>query len=89
MAVGLGFDDLDDLRATTWRIAQTLAAGEPLSRFDWTRALLVTEVMLASDIVGAGVDWAFLTELGDAGSLPVLRSIQRLLIGVCVPLGPR
>lgn len=62
------FDELiDRLRGAIWR-------KQPLSGLDWARAVFLTEVSWASDMVGAGLDFA--TNLPDDEAAPLLRSIQ-------------
>jgi hypothetical protein len=48
-----------------------------LSRDDWRRVLLATEVVFASDVFGSGLDWSTTTGFSDADSISLLRSIQR------------
>jgi len=51
-----------------------------MSRLDWFRTLASTEIMFASDLFGAGVEWSIVTGLSDSESLMILRSVQRKLI---------
>ncbi|MBS4727622.1 hypothetical protein MSM1_04400 [Mycobacterium sp. SM1] len=48
---------------------------KPLSELDWARALLLTEICWASQVLGAGIDFA--TNVRDEKAAPLLRSIQR------------
>lgn len=84
MARAIGFDDVTHLLAESNRIASDLRDGRPMSRRDWTRALLSTEVVFASDVIGSGVEWPTTTGLDDVATLRVLRSAQKLLVGVVV-----
>jgi hypothetical protein len=81
LAVAMGFADAADLLAQGERIRAELDAGRPLSRWDWTRALLATEIVFASDVLGAACDWQTVTGLDDARSMAVLRSLQHKLMG--------
>jgi hypothetical protein len=73
MARAMGFEDRADFSVQNRRIVASLAAGEALSR----RALLATEVVFASDVVGSGLDWETTTGICDADTLRLLRSLQR------------
>ncbi|MFF9564648.1 hypothetical protein ACF1AJ_14985 [Leifsonia sp. NPDC014704] len=84
MAVALGFESAESLRREGRRLAEAIAGRIPLTRLDWTRALLATEVVFASDVVGSGVDWATTTGLTDADTIQTLRLIQRTLAGVVI-----
>jgi hypothetical protein len=89
MAVAMGFADVGDLFAQADRILGELDAGRPLSRWDWSRTLLATEIVFASNVMGSGADWTDTTGLDDARSIQVLRGLQRKLAGIVVPIGPR
>ena len=87
MAAALGFDGSADLLAEGYRIADDLEAGRPLTARDWTRALLATEIVFASDVLGSGVEWTDTTGLDDFETLQALRSVQRKLVGVVLRNG--
>jgi hypothetical protein len=89
MAVAMGFADVQDLFAQADRIVGELDAARLLSRWDWSRTLLATEIVFASNVMGSGADWTDTTGLDDARSIQVLRSLQRKLAGIVVPIGPR
>lgn len=42
----------------------------------------MTEVVFASDVVGAGVEWEIVTRFSDEGTIQALRRIQRKLVSV-------
>jgi len=69
MAQAIGFESVAALLEDGRRIAGDLAQPRPLSRRDWTRALLATEVVFASDVLGSGIDWSTTTGLDDQESL--------------------
>ena len=69
------------------RLRDRIVAGEALDGRDWTRALIATEVVFVSDVVGAGVEWETCTGLSDAETIVTLRSLQRKLVSLCAPLG--
>ncbi|XAS68206.1 hypothetical protein V3C33_02425 [Micrococcaceae bacterium Sec5.7] len=79
MAIALGFRGVADLLEEGQRMADDLKAGRALTRCDWRRALLATEVAFASDVVGSGIDWSTTTGMDDDRTLRVLRSAQRKL----------
>jgi hypothetical protein len=81
MAVAMGFADVPDLLAQGYRIMNELGARRPLSRWDWTRTLLATEIVFASDVMGSGWDWFTTTGLDDVRSIKLLRSLQRKMSG--------
>jgi hypothetical protein len=76
----LGKDDL--LRGDGDRLRQAIDRGEPLTRHDWRRTLLATEIVFASDVVGSGWDWSITTGLADDLSIKLLRAVQRKVVRV-------
>ncbi|MGI8667207.1 MAG: hypothetical protein ACR2N4_14465 [Jatrophihabitans sp.] len=82
LAQSMGFTDADDLFHGAQRLCEAIRNRQPLSRRDWTRTLIATEVVFASDVLGSGVEWSIVTGLNDSESLAVLRTIQRRLVGV-------
>lgn len=76
LAVAMGFASLADLYDQTKRIAEGIKAGQALTRTDWTRALLATEIVFASNVVGSGHDWNITTGIADSTALDLLRAIQ-------------
>lgn len=81
MAVAIGFLSVDDLLYEGSRIGEVIRAGGSLSKTDWRRALLATEIVFASNTVGAGLDWSITTGFQDDETIEILRSIQRKLLG--------
>ena len=77
LAVAMGFKSTEDLHAQARRLSRSVAAGEPLSRQDWRRCVIATEIVFVSDVFGSGVDWQTTTGLADEQTVKVLRSIQR------------
>lgn len=76
LAVAMGFASLADLYDQTKRIAEGIKARQPQTRTDWTRALLATEIVFASNVVGSGRDWNITTGIADSAAIDLLRSIQ-------------
>lgn len=89
MAVGMGFENVQDLFRQADRVLNELDARRPLTRWDWTRTLLATEIVFASDVMGSGAEWSITTGLDDLRSFEVLRSLQHKLVSAVVPVGPR
>jgi hypothetical protein len=79
MAVAMGFVDVDDLFRSGARMRALLKDQTPMSRLDWGRALLATEVVFASAVMGAGWDWSIVTGMSDAETVVTLRGLQRKL----------
>ena len=87
LAVAMGFLGTADLYEQSARIRAALSDRSSISRLDVTRALLATEIVFSSDVMGAGVDWEIVTGLEDVQTLRLLRGLQRKLVGVTVRLG--
>jgi hypothetical protein len=86
MAVALGFGSVQSLLDETDRLVRALDSGQPLSRLDWLRVLLATEVVFASNTLGSGTDWSTTTGLADDETIQLLRAVQRTLTGKVVGL---
>ena len=71
-----------DLQDEGYRIADDLLVRRSLSMSDWRRALLATEIVFISDVLGSGIDWSITTGMDDVETLRMLRSVQRKLGGV-------
>lgn len=82
----MGFAGVQDLFAQSDRLIEAIEGRHPLSRWDWTRALLATEIVFASDVMGSGVEWPITTGLDDTQTLRTLRALQRKLALTLVPL---
>ena len=80
LAVALGWADLAGMDEGCQRLAGAIERGEALSAFDWTRALVSTEIAFASDVFGAGYEWSTCTGLDDASTLATLRGLQVKLL---------
>jgi hypothetical protein len=80
LAAAMGFASVEDLlRGSGPRIARAIRARAALSRADWRRALLATEIVFVSDVVGSGIDWSTTTGLEDSATIQLLRQVQRKL----------
>jgi hypothetical protein len=60
------------------RLKAAIRNGEPLSDLDWARALVLTEISWASDLLGAGTE--FWTNMRDEKVAPLMRSLQGKLV---------
>jgi hypothetical protein len=76
LAVGMGFESVEDLFAQADRITPRLRERQPLTRRDWIRTLLATEIVFASNTVGSGHDWSITTGISDEETVRLLRSVQ-------------
>ena len=82
LARAIGFQDGTDLRQGKGReLHDALRLGQPLTPEDWRRSLLATEIVFASDVVGAGTDWPITTGLSDRETITSLRTIQKKIGG--------
>jgi hypothetical protein len=79
------FDDVEEMRAATTRLHQSLVARDALSRRDWWRILVLTELIFGSDTFGAGVEWETVTGRDEIADLALLREVQRKLVRVRPP----
>ncbi|WP_409436332.1 hypothetical protein [Mycobacterium sp. SMC-14] len=71
----IGLPRTEDFDSFVERIIEALESKEPLIDLDWARALFLTEIAWASDLIGSGLDFA--TNIRDEKALPLLRSVQR------------
>ncbi|MCV7077982.1 hypothetical protein [Mycobacterium szulgai] len=75
MAPLVGLSTTGEFDALIGRLKDAIGGRVPLSNLDWARALFLTEISWASDVVGSGLDFA--TNIRDERAAPLLRSIQR------------
>ena len=81
----LGLSTGKEFADRTYRLAHAVAGGEPLTNLDWMRVLYLTECSWASDVVGAGLDFAIVTEFSDIDGLSLLRRLQRKIGRIARP----
>jgi hypothetical protein len=80
LAMAMGFVDVEDLfRQSKWLVT-AIRNAEPLSPRDWTRVLLATEIVFASDVLGSGSDWGSTVGWSDEQTIRVLRQLQSKLL---------
>jgi hypothetical protein len=72
-----GFRDVEEMSAATERLRRSLESDEPLSRRDWRRVVVLTELIFGSDTFGAGVEWGTVTGRDEVTDLALLRELQR------------
>lgn len=78
LARAIGFQSSVDLgQGEGRRLRDALRLGTPLTPGDWRRILLATEIVFASDVVGAGTNWPITTGLSDQETITALRTIQK------------
>jgi hypothetical protein len=78
LARAIGFQGSADLCQGEGRsLRDALRLGTPLTPRDWRRTLLATEIVFASDVVGAGTDWPITTGLSDQETITALRTTQK------------
>lgn len=82
MALAMGFAGVGDPFDDGSRLANSIRDGAPLTPRDWTRALLATEIVFASNVLGSGLDWRSTTGFDDVVTIGLLRSLQRKLMGL-------
>lgn len=75
----MGFESIADLHTSARRIAESVWTGRGLSRRDWTRALVATEFVWASDVFGSGLDSIHSLGYSDSEAVATIRSVQRKL----------
>lgn len=82
-AAAVGFEDVEEMERATERLRRSLRADEALTRRDWQRVLVLTELVFGSDTFGAGVEWETVTGRDEIADLVLLRHVQRKLVAVC------
>lgn len=80
LACAMGFESVQDLLANSNRLRAAVHSGEPLSRTDWCRLVLATEIVFASGVVGSGGDWRYTVGIDDTTTIRILRSLQRKVV---------
>ncbi|MGB9304626.1 MAG: hypothetical protein WCB92_13410 [Mycobacterium sp.] len=71
----VGLSTKEEFRGLTRRLLDTIDDKAPLSDLDWARAVFLTEIAWASDVIGSGIDFA--SSVRDEKAAPLMRSIQR------------
>jgi hypothetical protein len=83
LPVGLvGVDSWTAFDALTEHLREAIKNAKPLPAIDWARALFLSELSFASDIVGAGVEFSTVSRFTDEEAIALLRSLQRKIIVV-------
>ena len=75
----MGFEGEFELYDEATVLAEQLESGAKMTRLDLARALLATEIVFASNLVGSGSDWPITTGLDDIRTLELLRRVQKRL----------
>jgi hypothetical protein len=88
MAVALGFASVENFFDERYRLIRLIETRQALIRWDWTRSLLATEVVFASNVLGSGREWPITTGLDDVQTIRTLRELQAKLASVVCPMDP-
>ncbi len=86
MAIAIGFSGLSNLYTDGHRIAVDIRGRHPLTIPEWRRAVLATEVMFASEVIGAGLEWHGVTGWDDVTTLRLLRALQLKVLKATAPI---
>jgi hypothetical protein len=82
----IGFADVETMHTEGERIRQLLRDGRSLTKRDWQRALIATEIVWASSFYGAASDWEIVAAgWDDQRTLQVLRQLQGRFLGLGPP----
>jgi hypothetical protein len=71
----VGLSTKEEFCRLTRRLLDTIDDKAPLSDLDWARAVFLTEISWASDVIGFGIDFA--SSVRDEKAARLMRSIQR------------
>jgi hypothetical protein len=74
----VGAASVDDFFQLTGHLENAIRSRQPLSNLDWARALALTEICWASDLLGAASEFG--PNMSDERALAALRSLQRKLV---------
>ncbi|MFD4546705.1 hypothetical protein ACFWOX_35310 [Streptomyces sp. NPDC058467] len=85
LAVGMGFEGVQDLLDQCGRLRAELGESVPIAPVDWARVLLAVEIVFVSDLAGSGYEWTTTTGFSDESSIRTLRAIQFKLARVVRP----
>lgn len=77
LAAAMDFESATALLEEANRLIPLIRNGQPLTRRDWRRALVATEIVFANDVFGSGCDWATTTGITDEDTIRILRTLQR------------
>ena len=82
IARAMGFASAEAICREGERLRSALRRRQAMSKRDWARALVATEIVFASSYYGAAGDWEVITGWSDERTLPLLRNLQRSLRGL-------
>jgi hypothetical protein len=82
LARAMGYADPDKLIEGCYRLRTALGEKQEMSKRNWARGLVATEIVFASRYYGAAGEWALTTGWSDEFTLRVLRNLQRSLLGL-------
>ncbi|GAA2590883.1 hypothetical protein GCM10010435_81980 [Winogradskya consettensis] len=78
----LGYGDRPEMQSDVVRLAGLPASDRPVSRRDFRRLLLATELAFASETLGWARDWEADTGYTDHDTVTVLRGLQERVAGI-------
>jgi hypothetical protein len=84
----MGFETVSIFDTERKRLRDDIEQGKPMTRFDWQRASVATEICFASDVFGSGLDWSIVGRLSDEETIRVLRSFRRKILAAEPPPRP-
>ncbi|ARG80200.1 hypothetical protein PJK45_19590 [Mycobacterium kansasii] len=73
----LGLSTWEEFDELTGRLSYAVVGGQALTSLDWARVLYLTECSWASELVGAGLDFATVSGISDTEAVSLLRGLQR------------
>jgi hypothetical protein len=73
----LGLSNWEEFDELTGRLSYAIIGGQALTSLDWARVLYLTECSWASEMVGAGLDFATVSGFSDMEAVSLLRGLQR------------
>lgn len=73
----LGYPDSVAFFADQSRLLTLLNSSDVIGKTDLRCAILATEIVFVSDIIGAGIEWATVSGFSDEETLQILREAQR------------
>lgn len=76
IATLLRYDGVSEMLHDLTRLKETIEGGGPLSRRDWTRALVATEIVFVSDVFGTGREWVVIQGTPDEYWIGLIRRLQ-------------
>lgn len=77
LAVAMGFESVADLFDQIARIVPAIKSNAALSRLDWERTLVASEIAFGNTLFGVAWDWPAVGRIELAEAFALLESIRR------------